>query len=809
MQLSEIKNDLATINYSPEINKLMLGDFILVEDTNQSILAQIVSIEATLEEDVNSAMLKFLLSIDKDANLTQYSGYVPAKNASLILINPEEVVQLIKSSDKNIKIGNLAAYPDIPVELNLDFLRKKTYIQVDFVENRLQIVKTIIKGLEKHNRKTLLFDFQGLYESLSLPTVTIGYNFKLPLNYDALCYIAEEEINDFDNKNRAIIQGILIEVQNYVKTTKDEFIPFDTFISVLDAQYDESPMPELLLLKNKLLKYQQQGLFAQDKAEFDFLDSFLKDAKNFKFDLSEVPSQWHKIAISSILNIIKAKCYLIADFNDDNSNKTIIKRLYEKNEIKPIILSSYNYKYQLQLKAMSKNLILFKPVQKVNDFAGYTSFLNILSQDTFIVWGEQTLYIPLILKLNSDIDQKIDTMSYKKISGQQVSENPDNLPENISMTDEVKEIESVENIETLNENDIINESQNNINEYNEEIANNDNILENDIIEEDNIEDKTENITKIDDINEVNIEDYNIPEQPVEENITENNESLNDNVIVQQIELVDDIPNSNDMDFFFDEKENMIDEVESNIDTLMQAEQDDELIQSQKQDDGDELTSEEINDNDNDNELPAFDYNLLNDDNENTLPDIDSELLPNNDDEKVIEDFSDANIDENLVDNTKETDEPEVIDFSDNITQEETELIEKTNDEENQTDYDNDKSETTLNNITEEIETNEDTITTESEIDSQVTDNQQNINTNEEVKPVTVELKKDTIPVYTSNVAPQFDTKFAQGTYVHHPKYGRGVVEKVINYGTKELCLIIFDSEGRKLLDPNIAELKQI
>ena len=121
MQLSEIKNDLATINYSPNLNKLMLGDFILIEDSNQSILSQIISIEATMEEDVNSAMLKFLLSIDKDANLTQYSGYVPAKNADLILINPEEVVQLIKGADKNINFGSLAAYPDIPVEKKLIF----------------------------------------------------------------------------------------------------------------------------------------------------------------------------------------------------------------------------------------------------------------------------------------------------------------------------------------------------------------------------------------------------------------------------------------------------------------------------------------------------------------------------------------------------------------------------------------------------------------------------------------------------------------------------------------------------------------
>ena len=414
MQLTEIKNDLATINYNPELNKLMLSDFILIEDSNQSILSQIISIEATSDNDINSAMLKFLLSIDKDANLTQYSGYVPSKKSTLILINPEEVIQLIKGNDKNIYAGNLALYPDIPVELNLDFIRKRPYIQADFIENKIQIVKSVIKGFEKNNKKVILLDFQGTYEDISIPAVKLGENFKLPLNYEALSYISEEELADCSNETKAILQGILLEVQNYVKTTEDKFIPFDTFISVLDAQYNESPIPELLLLKNKLTKYQQLGFFAQEKTEFDFLDSFLKDSKIYKIDLSELSSKWYKTALISILDIIKAKCYLITELFEENSSKAIVKKLYEKAEIKPVVISSYSYKYQLQLKAMSKNMVLFKPIQKVSDFTGYTSFQNILTHDTYIVWGEQTLYIPLILRSPTDnkFESKIKSLSF-------------------------------------------------------------------------------------------------------------------------------------------------------------------------------------------------------------------------------------------------------------------------------------------------------------------------------------------------------------------------------------------------------------
>ena len=49
----------------------------------------------------------------------------------------------------------------------------------------------------------------------------------------------------------------------------------------------------------------------------------------------------------------------------------------------------------------------------------------------------------------------------------------------------------------------------------------------------------------------------------------------------------------------------------------------------------------------------------------------------------------------------------------------------------------------------------------------------------------------------------------EGSIVYHEKYGRGVVEQLINYGSKSFCSILFDNIGRRLLDPNLAELKQM
>ena len=69
-----------------------------------------------------------------------------------------------------------------------------------------------------------------------------------------------------------------------------------------------------------------------------------------------------------------------------------------------------------------------------------------------------------------------------------------------------------------------------------------------------------------------------------------------------------------------------------------------------------------------------------------------------------------------------------------------------------------------------------------------------------------------IPVYKTgmeeNLRPDETIKVAEGNIVYHQKYGRGVVEQIITYGKKTLCSIQFDNVGRRLLDPNLADLKQ-
>ena len=77
-------------------------------------------------------------------------------------------------------------------------------------------------------------------------------------------------------------------------------------------------------------------------------------------------------------------------------------------------------------------------------------------------------------------------------------------------------------------------------------------------------------------------------------------------------------------------------------------------------------------------------------------------------------------------------------------------------------------------------------------------------------------KKDSntpiVPVYDADI-PQEDLVISdpiqQGDSVVHAKYGNGVVEKMIKYGTKTLFSINFENIGRRLLDPTLTEIKKV
>ena len=146
---------------------------------------------------------------------------------------------------------------------------------------------------------------------------------------------------------------------------------------------------------------------------------------------------------------------------------------------------------------------------------------------------------------------------------------------------------------------------------------------------------------------------------------------------------------------------------------------------------------------------------------------------------------------------------------------------------------NDNSETTNNDEYSEIEniletTEDNDYITEQEFINEETEESLENDTEEEIKDETLEEdaniyeeslpsfseeldtndEQEELPIYESETIAS-TSDFAQGDTVKHPKYGNGVIEKLIKYGNKTLCSITFENVGKRLLDPSISEIEKV
>ena len=100
--------------------------------------------------------------------------------------------------------------------------------------------------------KSVIVDTCNLFEDYD--KVVLSRDYKLPLNAEMIDYIFEYDLAEVDAATKAVIQDVFYEVQQYIKTLDEQFLPIDKFVDVVAQQYKALQMPELALLKNKLLK---------------------------------------------------------------------------------------------------------------------------------------------------------------------------------------------------------------------------------------------------------------------------------------------------------------------------------------------------------------------------------------------------------------------------------------------------------------------------------------------------------------------------------------------------------------------------
>lgn len=673
MKLLEIKNNLVKLSYAETENPI-LGRFIILGSNEKSYVAQFVNLKSDTIN--NYAIAKLLFTFTPDGVVDNYDGSVPNMDSELSFLAAEELLNLLPI-ETPVKIGNLAQQDEM-LSLDISVFERNFTIFVEKDSNKKTFISNCVRQLFQMKEKSVIVDTCNLFEDY--PKIVFSKDFKLPLNSKMIDYIFEYELAEVDAPTKAVIQDIFYAVQQYIDTLDFKFLPIDNFVDVVANQYKDIQMPELALLKNKLLKYRDANVFANTKEEVLAFKEKLNEKNCSIIDIKDINEPLQREVMSFIhqaLTEYEKYIYFFAPLTDNNSDKKLLKQFINNNHVFTTILVSSSYKYAQELKQHAQNILLFTPNDMNHDFAAYNTFLNKLNSDECIAFGKLTQGIPFIVDMSDlELDLTLEDVLGDKYQFVPISDNMQ-----LVKTDEYGNKTPVNLAPELTQDDVVQSTQ---------------------------EEQTLEYAPM----QEEISDFSQEETVIDEEIPQ----------IEESGIIDEPAIELPQESVEDNNKNIVEPVSNILD--------------------DESISEE-------------DQGLTEDD-------LELDPIPEQED---LQSFDEEDL----------TDEP-LDEDSTALTEDDLNFIDD-------------------NQIAQPSSMYE-------EQESEITDDYQESPYIEEQTPV--------VPVYPAEQEPTEESgDFQQGDSVTHPRYGRGVVEKIIKYGNKTLCSISFENVGRRLLDPTISELKKL
>ncbi len=676
MKILEIKNSLVKISYEVEDN-LALSGFAIIEDSNTPYVAQVVNLKA--ENGKNFAVLKLLFTFNTDGVLKNYNGTIPSLEATITKLPSEELLSILPMTHP-IYLG-LLAQQEVPFKLDSSVLESNLLICSNNVDNTSKLLSNILPQMVEEGKKVVLLDVNGDFSSEE--NFIFGKNFKLPLNSQFLDYIFENDLEGVEPVSKAVIQDIFKEVQDYMENLPQGYLPIDLFINVVDQQYKETGIAELVLLKNKLLKYQESNIFAAGNDDINMFRNKVAHSDSLIVDISNVDVPLQKLLIPHLfdcVSTVNADTFVLVTMNNDVADKRLLRKTLEFKNIYTTIICGHEFKYLPDLKQIIQNLILFAPQTLQHDFANYNTFLNKLNVEEFVVYGPATQNMPFIVQVKP----------YEELI--ELDKQMEEEPQEVVETAEPEEPEVISYEEPA-------------------------------------------------IIDVEPEEPTITEPEEEPEVVEFTEAPEFENESEDVELPP-----------FQDEQSFLSDVDETSTFEQEALEDRETLEEQVAKDVD-----------------AALYRKFEEESLETENDVNPEILLDEEEPELSDSDLDFIQSMPMEDNTQE------VYSSEEFLQEE----EQPSVEELEASV---LDEGAIEEL--EVDSTPDFIDEDSDDESQI------------------------VPIYTpeeineSNDAPLFES----GDVVTHPKYGQGVVEKMINYGNKTLCSISFVNIGRRLLDPNLSEL---
>ena len=806
-------------------NSVYLSSFIQIDGIEKRYIAQVTQLKRSGENSIAYAKILFLY----DGSLQPYDKTLPSKESEI-----KEFTFDILNNSINAKTPVIAGETlgkGVSIIIDASSFDKKMLASIDDKQENNIIARNLVKQFNNLDKNVLIIDTLGVIDAKK---ITAGVDFKLPLDTASLAFMYQDCLNDATADSKSMIIEIFKDLSDYSQTVP--FVPFGALKSIVDDMVDKSHVFKLLVLKNKLAKFDKLGYFAANKQEVDKIDAIL-NSKCAIIDLSKLDTAFQNRYLAFLYEKLQQKpnTQVILELSNVISKKNL-KNILSSENIPTTFITHSRFKYLNDIKNLFDNFIISPSFTNNEIFSIYSSFLKAMPKQTYLITGEAVNYIPLVSTLkviNEVIPSQPETFEEeeKEIPVSEPEEVQEELPieepekeeeeEEIVQEDdsELEEISEEDEPEIIEEPQITNEEiLANIEEKSEavitEAAKDLTPPENMFGEEENIAEPAEESLQLEEDQEeqltINAEYETILEEQEEQEpqeeydeipITESFDTVQENIE----EIEDYIPETDENDF----EELSINEEFEQQEPLVEQEAEEEIempegfdldIDSTQMLDAEEETEElTVNDNDVD-VLPIAENNYELEDIVELNPD---EAYENDiviDMEEDTEDELPENIDEQIV---KDVDKVFTTRKDDDISDSDLDFIDELNNDDG--------------NLLEEVSDSDAVLEELSESDENdgiLEEPQEQLELKDDSDDEILETRSSStpiVPVYDADI-PQEDLVMSdpiqQGDTVTHAKYGSGVVEKMIKYGNKTLFSINFDNIGRRLLDPTLTEIKK-
>ncbi len=809
-------------------NSVYLSSFIQIDGIEKRYIAQVTQLKRSGENSIAYAKILFLY----DGSLQPYDKTLPSKESEI-----KEFTFDILNNSINAKTPVIAGETlgkGVSIIIDASSFDKKMLASIDDKQENNIIARNLVKQFNNLDKNVLIIDTLGVIDAKK---ITAGVDFKLPLDTASLAFMYQDCLNDATADSKSMIIEIFKDLSDYSQTVP--FVPFGALKSIVDDMVDKSHVFKLLVLKNKLAKFDKLGYFAANKQEVDKIDAIL-NSKCAIIDLSKLDTAIQNRYLAFLYEKLQQKpnTQVILELSNVISKKNL-KNILSSENIPTTFITHSRFKYLNDIKNLFDNFIISPSFTNNEIFSIYSSFLKAMPKQTYLITGEAVNYIPLVstLKVINEVipsqpetfeeeeeeeeEEEIPVSEPEEAQEELPIEEPEEEEEEIVQEDdsELEEISEEDEPEIIEEPQITNEEiLANIEEKSEavitEAAKDLTPPENMFGEEEDIAEPAEESLQLEEDQEeqltINAEYETILEEQEEQEpqeeydeipITESFDTVQENIE----EIEDYIPETDENDF----EELSINEEFEQQEPLVEQEAEEEIempegfdldIDSTQMLDAEEETEElTVNDNDVD-VLPIAENNY-------ELEDI-VELNPDEADENDIvidmeedtEDELPENIDEQIV---KDVDKVFTTRKDDDISDSDLDFIDELNNDDGNLLEEVSESDAVLEELSESDEN--DGILEEPQEQLELKDDSDDeiLETRSSSTPI--------VPVYDADI-PQEDLVMSdpiqQGDTVTHAKYGSGVVEKMIKYGNKTLFSINFDNIGRRLLDPTLTEIKK-